>query len=435
MENDVKDWLSGVTGIEFSSNVDMFSARYDYTDYLLCHDDELEGRRIAFIWYLVPQSWSKQDGGALDLFSMDTETGQPTEVSRSLVPSRNSFVFFEVTPKSFHQVAEVLTRDKTRLSIGGWFHGKSVERPDKIIEPRVSPDTPVDIDEDSFFDWINPLYLDPGNQAEIQENFEANSEISLQDFLTGEKYSEIGEALKSSDLKWTQRGPPNKQHYRVVAGQEMPEVVKECVQFLKSDAMFLFLSNLTGLKLHALAPCDDDDEEDEDKEESGEDGEESSENDNGEKDFQKEKSPVPSSSQDTDDDETKRKKLKEKEESKKSAKQKKKKPFDPRCLSEVRRWEHGSYTMVRDDDPEQAEFALDARLFFNCKDWSLEVGGYTSYVARDEDEELLTAQPEENSLILVYRDNKTMKFVKRITDEINRMPETSFHDIAVTYYE
>lgn len=40
---------------------------------LLCHDDELEGRRIAFILYLVPSSWSKKDGGTLDLFNLDGE--------------------------------------------------------------------------------------------------------------------------------------------------------------------------------------------------------------------------------------------------------------------------------------------------------------------------------------------------------------------------
>ena len=32
------------------------------SDVLLCHDDELEGRRIAFILYLVPE-WSEEDGG------------------------------------------------------------------------------------------------------------------------------------------------------------------------------------------------------------------------------------------------------------------------------------------------------------------------------------------------------------------------------------
>lgn len=39
-------------------------------DVLLCHDDELEGRRIAFILYLVPP-WEKSDGGTLDLYSTD----------------------------------------------------------------------------------------------------------------------------------------------------------------------------------------------------------------------------------------------------------------------------------------------------------------------------------------------------------------------------
>lgn len=37
-------------------------------DILLCHDDMLEGRKIAYILYLVP-NWKKDDGGLLDLFS------------------------------------------------------------------------------------------------------------------------------------------------------------------------------------------------------------------------------------------------------------------------------------------------------------------------------------------------------------------------------
>jgi len=39
-------------------------------DILLCHDDELDTRRVAFALYLTP-SWSKEDGGRLDLFDMD----------------------------------------------------------------------------------------------------------------------------------------------------------------------------------------------------------------------------------------------------------------------------------------------------------------------------------------------------------------------------
>lgn len=43
-----------------------------FSDVLLCHDDELDSRRIAFALYLVPP-WSSSDGGLLDLFNMDRE--------------------------------------------------------------------------------------------------------------------------------------------------------------------------------------------------------------------------------------------------------------------------------------------------------------------------------------------------------------------------
>ena len=45
-------------------------------DVLLCHDDELEGRRVAFILYLVPP-WESSDGGTLDLYSTDSEHQYP----------------------------------------------------------------------------------------------------------------------------------------------------------------------------------------------------------------------------------------------------------------------------------------------------------------------------------------------------------------------
>lgn len=42
-------------------------------DTLLCHDDKLEGRRIAFILYLVPEDWSEEDGGHLELYGVNGE--------------------------------------------------------------------------------------------------------------------------------------------------------------------------------------------------------------------------------------------------------------------------------------------------------------------------------------------------------------------------
>lgn len=43
-----------------------------FLDVLLCHDDELEGRRVAFILYLVPP-WQSSDGGTLNLYTTDSE--------------------------------------------------------------------------------------------------------------------------------------------------------------------------------------------------------------------------------------------------------------------------------------------------------------------------------------------------------------------------
>ena len=81
-------------------------------------------------------------------------------------------------------------------------------------------------------------------------------------------------------------------------------------------------------------------------------------------------------------------------------------------------------------------YSLDARLFFNCENWSISCGGYTSYVAKDEDEELLTASPDQNTLTIVYKDSETLSFVKYVSDEINETVKNGqFNDIAVTYYE
>lgn len=112
-----------------TKDVAISAAIYESTDRLLCHDDELEGRRIAFILYMVPEDWSAEDGGHLDLFNVDKDTIQPCSVAKSLLPKYNTFNFFEVSVKSYHQVREVLSKDKSRVSISGWFHGKPFNRP------------------------------------------------------------------------------------------------------------------------------------------------------------------------------------------------------------------------------------------------------------------------------------------------------------------
>ena len=48
LANEVKPWLEEVTEIELNDTIDMFCAKYECGDYLLCHDDELEGKTLIF---------------------------------------------------------------------------------------------------------------------------------------------------------------------------------------------------------------------------------------------------------------------------------------------------------------------------------------------------------------------------------------------------
>lgn len=107
-----------ITGIEFTPDkVDLQGSIYQDTNFLLCHDDQLEGRKLAFLLYLTDMK--KSDGGALTLF--DNDHGVPTKVKARIHPKLNRFVCFAVSEISFHEVEEVLV-DKQRLALGGWLH-------------------------------------------------------------------------------------------------------------------------------------------------------------------------------------------------------------------------------------------------------------------------------------------------------------------------
>ncbi len=80
-----------MTGIELNEKLALFYAEYKATDHLLCHDDELEGRRIAFILYLSPQ-WSEEDGGTLDLFSVDDQVKRKIFFFAQIYYGKTSFV-------------------------------------------------------------------------------------------------------------------------------------------------------------------------------------------------------------------------------------------------------------------------------------------------------------------------------------------------------
>ncbi|NWU95243.1 OGFD1 hydroxylase, partial [Upupa epops] len=416
---ELRAWLAAVTQIELEQTIDMSCAKYEYTDVLLCHDDELEGRRIAFILYLVPP-WEKCDGGTLDLYSTD-EHFQPQQIVTTLVPSWNTLVFFEVSPVSFHQVSEVLSEEKCRLSVSGWFHGPSVARPARHVETPLPRSPHIPYDHEILYEWVNLIYLDMDSQAQIQEEFEERSEILLKDFLKKEKYQLLCEALESKDIQWSSRGPANKRLYEAAEEDNLPDVLKKFLQFLQSEALFLLLSNFTGLKLHFLAPSDDD------------------AGDGGAADTTGHSSPKPEQEEPEPHADSSPHRLEQPDDSTKAQdSERQNSSGSPVCAGELRRWSHGHYTLVHDS--QATEFALDLLFFCGCEDWDPEYGGFTSYIAKGEDEELLTVNPEDNCLALVYRDKETLKFVKYINHRslarLKKHPSrTGFWDFSFVYYE
>ena len=110
-------YISKITNTRVN-RADMSGFIYSSTDHLLPHDDRLEGRKIAYI-VNVSQGFTRKDGGALSFF--ETKKNRPTKVVRSFTPTYNTLFLFKVSPKSFHQVDEVLT-DKKRVSLAGWFY-------------------------------------------------------------------------------------------------------------------------------------------------------------------------------------------------------------------------------------------------------------------------------------------------------------------------
>lgn len=424
---DFRAWLSDISKIDLESTIDMSCAKYEFSDALLCHDDELEGRRIAFILYLVPP-WDSSLGGTLDLYNVD-EHFQPKQIVKSLIPSWNTLVFFEVSPVSFHQVSEVLSEEKSRLSISGWFHGPSLTRPPAYFEPPIPRSPHIPRDHEILYEWINPTYLDMDYQIQIQEEFEQQSEILLKEFLKPEKFAAVCEALEKGGVKWNSRGPPNKRFYEKAEESTLPDILQDCMTLFHSEALFLLLSNFTGLKLHFLAPSE------EEEMEGTEEGEaasapESTEEGTSDSSSEPENNLAAASNSSQQSNEQADPEPEENEAKEESS--------VPTCQGELRHWQTGHYTLIHDNS--KTEFALDLLLYCGCEGWEPEYGGFTSYIAKGEDEELLTVNPENNSLALVYRDRETLKFVKHINhrslEQKKTFPNrTGFWDFSFIYYE
>lgn len=109
-------YMEFLTGLNLKpGKIDLAGTLYKDTNFLLCHDDKLEKRKIAFLFYL--SNLEDKDGGSLNL--MDAHF----KLTRKIRPEFNKFTFFQVSSHSFHEVQE-LVANKQRMAFGGWFHDK-----------------------------------------------------------------------------------------------------------------------------------------------------------------------------------------------------------------------------------------------------------------------------------------------------------------------
>ena len=106
-------------GVKPLSKIDLSAYVYGLGSFLLPHDDQVEGRVIAYSLHLTDIEMTDKSGGALYIYEAN-EAGK-SELVKTIIPEYNSLIMFEVSDKSWHQVGEIL-EDIQRLTVTGWYH-------------------------------------------------------------------------------------------------------------------------------------------------------------------------------------------------------------------------------------------------------------------------------------------------------------------------
>lgn len=115
--NDFLKFIEKLTGEKKLKKIDMHGHLFSEGDYLLFHDDVVEGRKIAYVMNLS-EGFAVRDGGRFNVY--DTKKSDVPVLQ--IIPEFNTFVCFKVSEKSMHEVEEVKS-EKKRLSLSGWFYG------------------------------------------------------------------------------------------------------------------------------------------------------------------------------------------------------------------------------------------------------------------------------------------------------------------------
>lgn len=70
---------------------------------MLCHDDRVDDRSVAFIYYLN-YDWLNEWGGTLDVYSVD-QNYNAENIVQSINPEFNTMIFFPVGKHTYHQAS------------------------------------------------------------------------------------------------------------------------------------------------------------------------------------------------------------------------------------------------------------------------------------------------------------------------------------------
>uniref|UniRef100_A0A914CW86 Prolyl 4-hydroxylase alpha subunit domain-containing protein n=1 Tax=Acrobeloides nanus TaxID=290746 RepID=A0A914CW86_9BILA len=359
--------------------IGLFGSEYREADLLLPHDDRLEERKFAFIFYLSPD-WSEEFGGSLNLYDHIPEENRPSQIAKSLVPKANNFVFFQVQANSWHSVSEVICKDKSRLSLNGWFHADNTPlapepKPEAGL-PRIRPS--LDITLADVYETISQNYTRPDEQKRIKRKFAAQSELVLQNFLSPEKYQAVLEELKSAPFDPI--GPTDKRNVGRLDESKLGDnsALKLLISLIQSEALTLLLTQWTGLKLY---------------------------------DVKKHRNSEPAQ---------KRIKLGENhgENSHSGGVGNSSSSRDVELVYFLDRYEHGSYSLADDQlaaDAANNGFCLDLLLFFSDDEkWPEDAGGFISYAGVNEPNEILRVSPTKNSAAIVFREPEVLHFTKYV---------------------
>lgn len=112
------EYIEKITELKLKKEqIDLHSLKLENTHYLLCHDDQVQNRKIAFV--INFSNFEEKDGGLLELFEIDKNDNG--KIFKKIIPKFNKFNMFEVSNKSYHQISEVIS-NKERISVSGWFY-------------------------------------------------------------------------------------------------------------------------------------------------------------------------------------------------------------------------------------------------------------------------------------------------------------------------